>query len=250
MTEMTWPAQITETLSLKKTRRFCTRNQSTTPSSLPRHQLYNHARSRRFPHHGQGCQAHRPREHHCPRRRRPRVSTSPPISSPEKKVSTIGGTSRYAGARDASPSRTSLVRAIRFAILTIASRHPPFFTSGASAAAPPPRASSPSSSPPTRLPRRPRPSAAPLSRRRRPSPPTATPAPASASTRPPARSSRTRRRRSSRPTASTPSPASKRPHGDKERRVLASPSVDLYSLFIPTSEGRPRRVNLSRWLIA
>ena len=104
MTEMTWPAQITETLSLKRTRRFCTSNQSTTPSSLPRHQLYNHARSRRFPHHGQGCQAHRPREHHCPRRRRPRVSTSPPISSPEKKVSTIGGTSRYAGARDASPS--------------------------------------------------------------------------------------------------------------------------------------------------
>ena len=45
-------------------------------------------------------------------------------------------------------------------------------------------------------------------------------------------------------------PASKRPHGDKERRVLASPSVDLYSLFIHTSEGRPRRVNHSRWLIA
>ena len=32
------------------------------------------------------------------------TSLSPPISSPEKKKTTIGETSRYAGARDASPS--------------------------------------------------------------------------------------------------------------------------------------------------
>lgn len=235
--------------NLKRTRRFCAKEQSTSPSSLPRHQLYNHACSRRFPHHGQGCQAHRPREHHRPRRRRPRVSTSlsPPISSPEKRLPKRRVTPALETRRHL---RTSLVRAIRFTKLTIASRHPPFFTSGASAAAPPPRASSPSSSPPTRLPPRPRPSAAPRSRRRRLSLPTPRAAPASASTRPPARSSRTRRRRSSRPTASRPSPASKRPHGDKERRVLASPPHASVDLFTPASQGRRRRVNHSRWLIA
>ena len=237
---MTWPAQIADrgrnafaqnATSLLRKRSIHIALVASPPPT------YNHARSRRFPHHGQGYQAHRPREHHRPRRRRPRVSTSlyPPISSPEKKVSTNGETSRYAGARDASPSphvarsRISMhetdhrIASTSFLHLRGVSRRAAaagFLALILSTNA---------------APRRPRPSAAPLSRRRSPSPPTATPAPASASTRPPARSSRTRRRRSSRLTASRPSPASKRQHGDRsgESCMNASPPHASVALFIP-----------------